>query len=62
MEVKVAGHMCTPTTVTLSLIVCEVEPATGPLGVVGTGYIGGSGLMRLNFSLPAYYTPTQLKE
>ena len=46
LQVKVAGHDCKPTTTTLSLIVCQVEAGASPLGAVGSGFIGGSGLIR----------------
>ena len=46
-----AGHTCIPTTTTVSLIVCKVPAANSALGMVGSGYIGGSGLYRSNFSL-----------
>ena len=59
---KVAGIECIPTTTTLSLIVCEVKAGSSALGGIGTGYIGGSGLIRSNFSLSTYTTPSQLKE
>lgn len=57
-----AGYDCNPTTTTLSLIVCEVGAGASPIGAVGTGFIGGSGLIRTNYSLPVYYTPSELKE